>query len=82
MAKKKPKKKQRTEAQQKQHEYDLGAKDARLFKWLGFSKVFLRETTIQLGFSRKGVHSSMFQYCQGFNDTLFGKKEDAHGPAD
>ena len=82
MAKKKPKKKQRTEAEQKKHEYELGCRDARLFKWLGFSKVFLREITLHNGLSRKGIHSSMFQYCQGFNDTLFGKKEDAHGPAD
>jgi hypothetical protein len=76
MAKKKPKKKQRTEAEQKQHEYDLGSKDARLFKWLGFSKVFLREVTLHNGLSRKVRHSSLHNYTEGFNDTLFPKEDD------
>jgi len=76
MAKKKPKKKQRTAKEQVAHEYNLGAKDARLIKWLGFSKVFLREVTLHLGLSRKVKHSSMHNYCEGFNDTLFPKEDD------
>ena len=75
MAKKKAKK-QRTEAEQKKHEYELGAKDARLIQWLGFSKVFLREVTLHLGLGRKMKHSDLFNYCEGFNNVLFPKEDD------